>query len=334
MNFNAFKRKYEKVPVLHYQHSVTEKPLVSVCVQTYQHAPYIKECLDGILMQQTDFDFEILIGEDASMDGTRELCIEFANRYPDKIRLFLHQRENNISMDGHATGRFNFMYNFYSAKGKYIALCEGDDYWTDPLKIQKQVDFLETSEDFVLVYHPSGVLERNGKLNKDYIADRIKTPDETNKYDLVTFGNYIHTPSVVFRNCIKDFPPAFLRAPIADFFLYVLLTQKGMIKRLPDEMAVYRNHVGVYSTKLALQKRIAWIKTTGALLESIEDATLQKILTMRIGKDSESIKNSARVNLNTLAKNISISAWFGIMRFKIENALKRFVLNTNNNSAT
>ena len=140
--------KLQKVPVEHYPNKVPEKPLVSVCVQTYQHADFIKQCLDSILMQQTNFDFEILLGEDESTDGTKEICIEYAEKHPDKIRLFLHKRENVIHIGGHPTGRFNMLYNLNEARGKYIALCEGDDYWTDPLKLQKQVDFLEKNNAF------------------------------------------------------------------------------------------------------------------------------------------------------------------------------------------
>ena len=85
--------------------------------------------------------FEILVGEDASSDGTRDVCIAYAKKYPKKIKLFLHSRENNIRVYGKPTAKFNSAYNSYNAKGKYIAICEGDDFWTDPLKLQKQVDF-------------------------------------------------------------------------------------------------------------------------------------------------------------------------------------------------
>ena len=111
MTFEEFNDKYQKVPVEEYPNSVSTKPTVSVCVQTYQHTHFIRDCLEGILMQETDFPFEILLGEDASTDGTREICIEYADKYPDKIRLFLHHRENNISIGGSPTGRFNFMFN-------------------------------------------------------------------------------------------------------------------------------------------------------------------------------------------------------------------------------
>src|SRR6476469_1008437 len=103
MNFDEFKEKYQKVPVDQFPNSVTEHPLVSVAVQTYQQNAYIRDCLEGILMQKTNFPFEILLGEDQSTDGAREVCIEYAKKYPDKIRLFLHRRENNLKFNGNFT---------------------------------------------------------------------------------------------------------------------------------------------------------------------------------------------------------------------------------------
>jgi len=153
MKFEEFKQQYEKVPVEHYPHNVIDTPLVSVCVITFQHKNYIKECLDGILMQKTNFPFEILLGEDASTDGTREICMEYAKKYSDKIRLFLHKRENNIKYYGNFSGKFNILYNYLISKSKYIAICEGDDYWTDPYKLQKQVDLLESNNDFAMCTH-------------------------------------------------------------------------------------------------------------------------------------------------------------------------------------
>ena len=120
---------------------MNETPVVSVCVVTYQHKDFIRSCLDGILMQKTNFPFEIILGEDESTDGTREICKAYAEKYPDKIKLFLRSRKDVIYINQHATGRFNFMENLKAARGKYIAFCEGDDYWIDEYKLQKQVDF-------------------------------------------------------------------------------------------------------------------------------------------------------------------------------------------------
>src|SRR3954469_1879083 len=119
MNFTDFKAKFQRKVVEEFLNSVPDNPLVSVCVQTYQHIAYIKDCLEGILMQQTNFPFEILLGEDQSADGTREICVEYAQKYPDKIRLFLHHRENNIKTNDRPTAKFNFLYSLFSSRGKY-----------------------------------------------------------------------------------------------------------------------------------------------------------------------------------------------------------------------
>ena len=138
------------------------EPLVSVSVATYQHFKFIKQCLDGIIAQKTTFPFEIIIGEDESIDGTRGICTEYAERYPDKIRLFLRSRKTSQYFDKEGTFicRFNGVWNRMSAQGKYIALCEGDDYWTDPFKLLKQVDFLEKHPECALCFHAVGIISK------------------------------------------------------------------------------------------------------------------------------------------------------------------------------
>jgi len=146
---NDIEKEYYRRLALQQEYGGTDKPinkiepLVSVVTTTYQHAPYIRQCLDSILMQETDFPFELIIGEDGSTDGTREICIEYADRYPDKIRLFLRDRNltQYYTSDGRVI-RFNGHFARAAARGKYIALCEGDDYWIDKTKLQKQVEFL------------------------------------------------------------------------------------------------------------------------------------------------------------------------------------------------
>lgn len=239
MNFAEFQEKYQKISVQQYTNTVNENPLVSVCVQTYQHSAFIKECLDGILMQKTNFAFEILLGDDESTDGTREICLEYANLYPNQIRLFLHRRENNIRINGSATGRFNFLYNLYSGHGKYIALCEGDDYWTDPLKLQKQVDFLEANPDFAICFHKVKIWEE-GELRDD---DITRVPSTISTIVDLARGNYIHTPSCVFRNNISKILGAnFSSSPLGDYYLHIMNAQYGNILCIDEVMAVYRVH--------------------------------------------------------------------------------------------
>lgn len=125
--------------------SVPKNVAVSVSVLTYNHAGYIRQALDGVLMQRTSFPFEILVGEDCSKDGTREICLEYARRSPEKIRLFLRSEEGKIFMNGRQTGRLNSKLTQAAARGKYLALLEGDDFWIHPHKLQMQHDFMEAN---------------------------------------------------------------------------------------------------------------------------------------------------------------------------------------------
>ena len=278
MDFIDFKTKYEHKKVVKNNNSAPLKPKVSVCVQTYQHVNYIKECLNGILMQKTNFEFEILLGEDDSSDGTREICIDYAKSYPDKIRLFIHHRENNIKIGGQPTGRFNFLYNLYSSQGKYIALCEGDDYWTDPLKLQKQVDFLEKNKDFVVASHNINLYYQNFQTFEPHRhnvdVDKIITENKLKK------GYYLQTLSLVFRNIHIKFP---LNKKFAngDSYLLSYLGKygKGVILH-SIKPGVYRIHKGgVWSIKktdtvFAVQNRIKLYEMLKVLHENEEDIIL------------------------------------------------------------
>src|SRR5690554_5823117 len=174
MEFEVFKEKYQHKSVVEYPNRVIDKPAVSVCVPTYQHVAYIQECLDSIIKQKTTFPFEIIVGEDNSTDGTREICIKYANRYPTKIRLLLHNKENKVSVLGKTTGGFNNLYNFYSAKGKYIARCEGDDYWTDIYKLQKQFDFMEANPNYFVCGHDAFIAGESGIVKMSKLPDSQK----------------------------------------------------------------------------------------------------------------------------------------------------------------
>ena len=298
MDLKKFKGKYEVKQVKENLNYVNQNPLVSVCVQTYKHVNYIKQCLDGILFQKTNFEFEILLGEDDSNDGTRELCVDYAKRYPDKIRLFLHHRENNIKIGGQPTGRFNFLYNLHSSKGKYIALCEGDDYWTDPLKLQKQVDFLEGNVEYSLCFHRVQILE-NGLLKSD---DNDVTEKRFNKIikrnriginELIEVGNFIHTPSVVFRKSSlpKLMPFELSYSTVGDFFLYILLTNGNQyIKKFNEQMGVYRRGVGIYSTQSSFDMSFNILKYKTCILSFLDKEEHKEKLLQQIFLSIEKIK--------------------------------------------
>lgn len=224
-----------KEKVAEYKNAAPNKPIVSVCVTTYNHGKFIKQCLDSILEQQTNFDYELLLGEDDSTDKTREICKEYADKYPKKVRLFLHSRKNVIRIDGQPTGRYNFLFNFSRARGKYIALCDGDDYWTDRHKLQKQVDFMNGNKEYALCFHPVQVL--GGGREEIYPAEKPKlTILELLK------RNYIQTNSVMYRrqklvDISTDIMPG-------DWHMHLYHAKFGKIGYLDDVMSVYRRHAG------------------------------------------------------------------------------------------
>lgn len=191
--------------------------MVSISCLTYNHAPYIRQCLDGFIMQQCDFDFEVLIHDDASTDGTADIIKEYQQKYPEIIKPFF-QNENQWSK---GIRGMNQKFNYPRALGKYLAMCEGDDYWTDPLKLQKQVSFLEKNTDYILV--SCKTCEINIKANKTRIIDW-------------------HTQSFVFKNILKnDFLNNELNTILnGDTFLLYYLENFGEITSMDFTGGVYR----------------------------------------------------------------------------------------------
>jgi glycosyltransferase involved in cell wall biosynthesis len=211
-------------------------PLVSVLLVTYNHEKYVSQAIEGALMQKTDFEFEIVIGEDCSADRTREIVMEYALKYPKKIKALLHPK--NLG----AGGKINSLTTLQKCKGKYIAICEGDDYWTDELKLQKQVNFLESNTEFAICFH-------NSMIISDDNSESIAYSNSPNQMEVTTFedlvkGEYIYTATCVFRNDhFRRFPLKF-----AEYFNNYTLdlhnAQFGKIKYINEVMSVYRKHNG------------------------------------------------------------------------------------------
>ncbi|MCG2431667.1 glycosyltransferase family 2 protein [Aequorivita xiaoshiensis] len=243
MNFKKFKERYELFPVEIISNQVSQYPKVTVLVLTYQHVTYIEDCLKGILNQKTNFIYELIIGEDDSTDGTREICKKYAKLYPSKIRLFLHSRSNNIKLYSKPSPLFNLFYGTFSSRGQYLAICEGDDYWTDPLKLQKQVDFLESNSDCALCYHPTECIDEN-----DTTYNHIKKPPNAEFVQKFSLKEYIHgkglgiwTVSLMVKSdCLKELPEWLFKAPLTDLAMKLYYAYNGNIGYLPDIMAVYR----------------------------------------------------------------------------------------------
>ncbi len=263
-----------------------QQVLVSVVMITYGHEKYIREAIEGVLMQEGDFDLELVIANDCSPDNTDAIISELLKSHPkaDKIRYIKHKK--NIGMMP------NFIFALQQAQGDYIALCDGDDYWTDPYKLQKQVDFLEANPDYVLSFHKVKILKPNGELVEDFIT---KVPDNYETQEtLARLGNYIHTPSVVFRNVIKEFPPEFSLSPIGDYFLYMLLVEHGKLHYFEDEMAVYRFGVGLHSTHTQIKMAKANFKLFTLLLSCFNNSKINQILLDRQLNAFDNLENLIR----------------------------------------
>lgn len=262
MDFREFKEKYQKKEVEEVSHSPPKEPLLSVLVQTYQQKDYIKECLDSILMQETSFDFEILLGDDGSTDDTREICLQYAEKYPDRIRLFLHHRENQIQVLGEATSNFNAFYNFYSARGKYIAFCEGDDKWTDPLKLEKQVAYLEKNSSISFTYHKFETVDENGKGFSGILRNTQPLKDLI-KEDLLKVKYHPLLVTICFRRNQVKFPKEIVQVLNIDTFLLSLFGEIGdakfQNKILPSFYRFRRE--GTWSKKLRFKKLLSKIHT-------------------------------------------------------------------------
>lgn len=208
-------------------------PLVSIICATYNHVPYIRQCLEGFMMQQTTFPFEVLIHDDASTDGTTEIVQEYERKYPDIIKP-VYQKENQYSKGI----RIFPTYVYPKSKGKYYALCEGDDYWTDPYKLQKQVDFLEAHPDYSLVYTEYQIYTQcNGTFTKP--GRKIY---EGNVYKYILRQKVrCQTLTVCFRREVKDHIPQMPADCFkGDLALFLTASLMGKFKYLPDVTSVYR----------------------------------------------------------------------------------------------
>ncbi len=276
------------------------RPLASICCLTYNHKQYIRETIDSFLMQETNFPFEILIHDDASIDGTTDIVLDYAERYPSIIKPII-QTENQYTKGGLINPRFVFP----KARGKYIALCEGDDYWTDKTKLQKQIDFLENNADYVITYTDCQPFDENGKLSVDFGGStRDLEADELIK------STPIYTLTACFRNVINEVPPDLISARYGDLVIWSLLGAYGRGKYLADiKPAAYRVHdAGVHSRKTSLQKIEMLLITYNALFAyysrvgDIENARYFREGSLNLSRRVIGWKRLAALVLKALAK--------------------------------
>ena len=275
----------------------SEETLLSICFITYNHERFVADALKGFESQKVNFPIEIIIYDDFSTDATRILLKEFKETAPFPVTLIFPD-ENKYSK-----GERIFPKTFEVAKGKYLALCEGDDFWTDPLKLQKQVDFLEANDDYNICFHKVNILnQETGEIITDTIT---RNTSETTDITELARGNYIHTASVVLRNNFK-LPDWFRETFIGDWSMYMIMIGDKKIKKFDEVMAIYRVHdSSMWSSK---PSDFIKVKTLKSVILVYENALLpeevKNILHKRIHKKKKTFLQRFKKKAKKFIKRI------------------------------
>ncbi|MCI1590684.1 glycosyltransferase [Heyndrickxia oleronia] len=292
--------------------------LVSINCITYNHEKYISDAIDSFLMQKTNFNFEILIGEDCSTDGTRKIVEDYARKFPEKIKLITS--ENNVGW------RKNEQRVFENSKGKYIALCEGDDYWIDPYKLQKQVDYMENHPECSMCFHAAKIVNENKKIKgtmRPYKASQLSLVE-----DIISGGGgFCPTASLLIPKTIMENLPEFCQnAFVTDYPLQMWCASQGYAYYIDEMMAVYRTGVrgswtsNLYSGTNVVEKVIDSKENEIKLLDKFN---------MNTNYDYSSVINETKINrqfeillLQNRIKEIKFSKEYKIYYDKLNNIEK------------
>lgn len=248
-------------------------PLVSVIMITYNHEKFIKKAIDSVLMQETDFDYELIVCNDKSPDNTDAVIRETIKGQPES-RVKYYNHEKNLGMMP------NFLFALNQAKGKYIAILDGDDYWTSKQKLQKQARFLENNPDFAVCHH--NVYEKRGiKYRKR--NHKKKTESTATLQDLAR-GNYIHSCTLMLKNITQTLPPYFNTVENGDYFLTMLAAREGKIKYFPDVMAVYRLHGKSVWSQVKFEEKLNQVVRSLTIIKQAFSSDIQEILDGQIAR--------------------------------------------------
>ncbi len=268
---------------------------VSVKIITYNHEKFIAQAIDSILMQKVNFDYEIVIGEDCSTDNTRDIVIDYQKRYPDKIRLLLPEKNLGARKNSNQTLR--------ACQGEYVAWLEGDDYWTSPHKLQKQVDFLDNHLECAMCFHATTIVyEDGGREPRNYRPPNLK---KFFTLEDVLINNFIATGSVMFRGgLVVELPEEFSKLKMGDWPRHVLTAQYGKIGYIDEIMGVYRYHKGGVWTRGGGWSIDDYIRMKTASLEFYEVINkylgykYNDILSRKISKNSRFLADAYRKQEN------------------------------------
>ena len=240
-----------------------QTPRVSVRIVTYNHAGYISKAIESALEQETNFPFEIVIGEDFSTDGTREIVQTYHRDHPDIIRVNYHEENKGRE--------FNFYNSLNSCRGEYVAMLDGDDYWISKDKLQIQYDFLEAHPEYVLCFNDCLHIRESG-LKPPKVKSYPK--NVYTKHDILRESFVAPSSAVLRNNLVKDIPEVFSKLPYCDWPYYYLLIQHGDMYCINETFTAYRQHHEGVWYGLAKEKKLkANLAFYEALLEVEEEDT-------------------------------------------------------------
>ncbi|RUR38696.1 glycosyltransferase [Clostridium perfringens] len=216
--------------------------MVTICCVTYNQEKYISQAIESFLMQETNFKYEIIIHDDASTDNTTEIIRRYEEKFPDIIKP-IYQVENQYSR-----GIIPSQIVYKKAKGKYITICEGDDYWTDCNKLQKQFDFLENNPSYIATAHWCEIVDKHGNISNDYTHKYKVFNFKNNIYNLEDYKNNIipgHINTIMYRNIYLehkyDYEKMYLATKlVGDRTTYLILSLLGKINVMNEFMSCYR----------------------------------------------------------------------------------------------
>jgi len=297
-----------------------KKPLVSVSMPNYNQAKYISDAILGVLSQQADFDIELIVSDDCSPDQTESIVQNIIHTHPNGkwIRYVKHDKNKGAIP--------NFEWTISQAKGRYIAVCEGDDYWTDPLKLQKQIDFLENNPEYSISFHKVKEVSTSGE-EQHTILNSPETEQTLTIEDLAK-GNCIHTPSVVFRKNMEILPEWLPYSPIGDYPLHMLNAEFGLIKYFPEEMAAYRIGDGMWSSQTRAFQLVNTLFALKLLITHFkQNENVKKILSEQSNFLMDELTQIQKVQIDfapeKAAYNLSLKKLFVILIRKLRYSLKR-----------
>ncbi len=264
---------------------------VSVCMPIFQHEKYLRDALDGVLAQQTDFTFEIVAGDDGSTDRSPQILQEYALKHPEKIRAFAHPENLGPAYPKEFAGRNNVLFLLKACKGQYVALCEGDDYWTDPLKLQKQVNFMDKNPEFSICHHNLAVIYEDLSPTHNFNPPEQKLNSTIE--DLLEDKWFIGTASTLYRNHFLsgDFAPWHHLAASGDWALVLQIAARGPIHFIPETMGVYRKHQGGLSN-VQTSANLYFLRNRKEMFENVNEwlgGKYASIINKTVKKYEESI---------------------------------------------